>query len=71
MAESSEAPQDARVDISVPGEKESKVAPIDPSSSKSLSRLPGDVKSTLSKTDELIIRLSKYVVLRQPPSHHS
>ena len=57
----SEAPQDSRVDPAVPGEKESKVSPINPSDTKGLARLPTDVKTMLSKTDELIIRLSKYV----------
>lgn len=51
----------SQVDPAMPHEKtEGKVGPIDPSSTKGLARLPTDVKSTMTKADELILRLGKY-----------
>lgn len=38
-----------------------KAQPIDPSQHRGLSRLPGDAKTTLSKADEFILRLSRFV----------
>jgi hypothetical protein len=36
------------------------VAPVQPSESPALKKIPTEVKATLSKTDETLLRLSKY-----------
>jgi len=48
-------PQDA------PGSKKGEVEPIKPSETPVLAKLPGEVKNTISKADQTILRLSKMI----------
>jgi hypothetical protein len=40
-----------------------KAKPIDPNQHRGLARLPNDAKSTLSRADQFILHLSRYVLV--------
>ena len=51
-----------------PAEAKSDVEPFRPGQIPALSKVPNDVKSTVTKADETLIRVSKYAFLLSRPS---
>ena len=58
---SSTHPDPSVVPQDPPETKRGDVAAVKPSQSPALSKLPNEVKTTISKVDEILVRLSKYV----------
>jgi hypothetical protein len=41
-----------------------KAQPVDPSKHRGISKLPKDVKGTLSRVDELVLQLTRFVIFQ-------
>ena len=61
MSTNDAANPDPTVVPQVPPETKGEVKPVQPDQSPALRRVPNEVKTTVTKADETIIRISKYV----------
>jgi hypothetical protein len=62
MSTNDAANPDPSVVPQVPPETKGDVEPVKPGQSPALSKVPTEVKTTISKADETLIRISKYVI---------
>jgi len=59
-ADSSAHPDPSVVPQDPPEVKKGDIAAVKPSQNPALTKLPNEVKTTISKVDEILVRLSKY-----------
>jgi len=62
MSSSEAANPDPAVVPQDPAEVKGEVEPVKPAQTPALNKVPSEVKTTISKADETIIRISKYAI---------